>query len=146
MRMFEVNSDENSCGDDSDFSDKVGIERRLIKPQIKPPVQSIQLPRERKEESMMNILKFQYSTEVANNSSLSSKPTKKDSDDDSSADEAKKLQEREITEEFLRNEIPVPQFGTDINSKFLSQLNSAAPVNEEDILKQLEVIRKSVDR
>jgi hypothetical protein len=31
-RMFEVNSDENSCGDDSDFSDKVGIERRLIKP------------------------------------------------------------------------------------------------------------------
>jgi hypothetical protein len=31
-RMFDVNSDENSCGDDSDFSDKVGIERRLIKP------------------------------------------------------------------------------------------------------------------
>ena len=31
-RIFEVNSDENSCGDDSDFSDKVGIERRLIKP------------------------------------------------------------------------------------------------------------------
>jgi hypothetical protein len=31
-KLFDVNSDENSCGDDSDFSDKVGIERRLIKP------------------------------------------------------------------------------------------------------------------
>jgi len=31
-RIFDVDSDENSCGDDSDFSDKVGIERRLIKP------------------------------------------------------------------------------------------------------------------
>ena len=31
-KVCEVDSDENSCGDDSDFSDKVGIERRLIKP------------------------------------------------------------------------------------------------------------------
>ena len=69
---------------------------------------------------MMNILKFQYSTDVANSSAISNKPSKKDSDDDSSADEAKKLQERELTEEWLRNEIPVPQFGTEINSKLLS--------------------------
>jgi hypothetical protein len=40
---------------------------------------------------MMNILKFQYSSEVANSSAISNKPAKKDSDDDSSADEAKKL-------------------------------------------------------
>lgn len=78
------------------------------------------MPRERKEESMMNILKFQYSSEVANSSSIANKPAKKDSDEESSADEAKKLQERELTEEFLRNEIPVPQFGTEINSKLLS--------------------------
>jgi hypothetical protein len=31
--LFEEESfDENSCGDDSDFSDKVGVEKRLIKP------------------------------------------------------------------------------------------------------------------
>jgi hypothetical protein len=54
----DVDSDENSCGDDSEVSDKNGIERRIIRPQICPSKQTITIPRERKEESLMTIMKF----------------------------------------------------------------------------------------
>jgi len=91
-----VDSEENSCLDDSDFSDKVGIERRLIRPQIKPqPPSSNQLIRDRKDESILTLLRFQHTALTEKEANLSSTINKKkDSSDESSGDEQKKKHER----------------------------------------------------
>jgi hypothetical protein len=58
-KRVRVDSDEDSCGDDSDYTEKIGLERRLIRPQIKPLLDgSKPLVRERKDDSLMSIFKF----------------------------------------------------------------------------------------
>jgi hypothetical protein len=57
----DYDSDEESpYGDDSDFSDKIGIERKLIRPQLKPPDTKLH-NKERKEDNLLHIFKFQNS-------------------------------------------------------------------------------------
>ena len=105
-----VDSEGDSCGDDSEVSDKCGVERRLIRPQIRPIQQQIIIPRERKEESLMTIMRYQPSQDIANTTLMPNRDHEK-GEDDSSSDEQKKQQERELTEELLRLEIPLHHLG-----------------------------------
>lgn len=133
-----VDSEGDSCGDDSEVSDKCGVERRLIRPQIRPNQPQVIIPRERKEESLMTIMRYQPSQDVANTTLMPNKDHEK-GEDDSSSDEQKKQQERELTEELLRLEIPLHHLGAGAEPPFKF---AATLPTEDEVLRQLEVIRK----
>ena len=96
----------------------------------------------------MTILKFQHSNIAEKDQTLATPLIKKQENnhsDDSSADEKKKKHDREVTEEYLKREVPITKLGSQITSSKVFQSATNSTITEEDITKQLEFIRRRAE-
>jgi hypothetical protein len=71
---------------------------------------------------------------------LSTAMKKRDDSSDEEDDEERKKQEREITEDYLKKEVPVNHFGSEINPRLFN--HATGIITDDDVTKQLKYIKR----